>query len=553
MVVSDEGKRAFAAAGVAGRWRAIQEFVHPALLQLAEEVEAAAPTVVHAAWPMYEVSWKQARFLNRGQGRRDPITEYHFAIDRPPRGAGLYVGVSGEEQAVLAGIAVSGKRKAALHSVWETGRPVWEPLIAHLNEVRFAGATSAGPVKAVDQIEQYLNDRQALYLWAGYRFAWDGVEVADPGFRAQLVGSILELLGLLEAVMDRAEGAGRDVEVREATVPYRLGGVEPDIQQIIARIAARGFAYADDIVRAYHVALGTKPLVILPGIAGTGKTRLTRLYADAMHGIGAEQDNQFYLLVAVQPDWHNAKDLLGYYNALTGTFHATALLRLLLRAVEDPDQHFYVCLDEMNLARPEYYLAPLLSAMETADRLIDLNTPGPTVRTTEGMNIRSPFALPSNVAFTGTVNIDEAAFGLSDKVLDRANVIELRNVDLQRFRQMRSAPVNEQAWAVLVAVHHELATAGLAFGYRTLDDVLRYVELSHEIMPVLQALDLQLVQKVLTKVRGEDTPRFRKALDGLRRVFQGDGDEAPRFPQASGKVQRMIERLNGEGYTDFYV
>ena len=121
----------------------------------------------------------------------------------------------------------------------------------------------------------------------------------------------------------------------------------------------------------------TKPLVILPGISGTGKTRLTRLYADAVFGDRwPGQDNDHYLLVAVQPDWHNARDLLGYYNALTNRFHPTPFLRFLQRAAADPATPYFVCLDEMNLARPEYYLAPILSALETEDHLIDLGVPG---------------------------------------------------------------------------------------------------------------------------------------------------------------------------------
>ncbi|MFN8476373.1 MAG: hypothetical protein U0074_00910 [Kouleothrix sp.] len=88
-----------------------------------------------------------------------------------------------------------------------------------------------------------------------------------------------------EALMEQAEALDPDSaallrEQRTLYVPPAL----PPIEAIIERIHARGFAIADALIRAYHVALQTKPLVILPGISGTGKTRLTRLYADAVLG-----------------------------------------------------------------------------------------------------------------------------------------------------------------------------------------------------------------------------------------------------------------------------
>jgi 5-methylcytosine-specific restriction endonuclease McrBC GTP-binding regulatory subunit McrB len=264
-------------------------------------------------------------------------------------------------------------------------------------------------------------------------------------------------------------------------------------------------------------------------------------------------DNPYYLLVAVQPDWHNARDLLGYYNGLTGRFHATALLRFMHRAANDPQQPYYVCLDELNLARPEYYLAPILSALETSEHLVDLGAPEATVETPEGLLLRNPFRLPLNVAITGTVNVDESTFSLSDKLLDRANVIELTDVDLEAFRRSYAGPVDALAWSVLVELHSILMRLGQPFGYRTVAEALRYVELARDVLPVERALDLQIKQKVLPKVRGEDSRRLREGLDALLTML-GAGAErvGDRFPESADKVRRMRTRLEAEGYTDFY-
>jgi hypothetical protein len=284
------------------------------------------------------------------------------------------------------------------------------------------------------------------------------------------------------------------------------------------------------------------------------------LYADAVHDVRSSiAENSHYLLVAVQPDWHNAKDLLGYFNALTNTFHPTAFLRFLHRAATDPQQPYYVCLDEMNLARPEYYLAPILSALETAEHTIDLGVPLSTVTTVEGETLRNPFTLPLNVHITGTLNVDETTFGLSDKLLDRANVIELTEVDLAAFRRSYREPVDAEAWQTIERVETVMQAAGQPFGYRTIAEMLRYIERARGTLPVQAALDLQLKQKVLPKLKGEDSPRLRRGLGQLYELFAGTAyntqhdltQNAP-FPEAAAKVRRMLERLDHEGFTDFY-
>ncbi len=213
----------------------------------------------------------------------------------------------------------------------------------------------------------------------------------------------------------------------------------------------------------------------------------------------------------------------------------------------------------MNLARPEYYLAPLLSALETAEHSIDLGAPSNTITTVDGETLRNPFVLPINVHFTGTLNVDESTFGLSDKLLDRANVIELNDVNLEAFKVAYRHPINPEAWRVIEQTEAIVQQIGQPFGYRTIAEMLRYVDRARGVLPVKQALDLQIKQKILPKLRGEDTPRFRRALRDLLQLFAGKDvgtnaslpSDMP-LPQSAAKVQRMLERLEREGFTDFY-
>jgi hypothetical protein len=353
--------------------------------------------------------------------------------------------------------------------------------------------------------------------------------------------------------------------LRERPAIYAPGGIPP-IELIAERVRARGFTIADLSLRSYHVALQTRPLVILAGISGTGKTRLTRLYADAVYDVPPGRDNPSYLAVAVQPDWHNARDLLGYYNALTGSYHATPFLRFLLQAAADPQQPYYVCLDELNLARPEYYLAPILSAMETAEGLIDLGLPTAEAPLAGGGVVASPVRLPVNLRLTGTVNVDESTFALSDKLLDRANLIELTDVDLAAFRAGYLGPVDEQVWRGIGAAHAIVSAAGQPFGYRAVGEMLRFVEQARGALAPTQALDLQLKQKVLPRLRGEEAPRLRRALTDLLSLALGREPRewgraaqvtpaqlaAAPYPESAAKLRRMLERLDQDGFTDFY-
>jgi hypothetical protein len=569
--------------GVAARWAAVQERLHPQLLALAEYLAIQAAQRLPREWPLYELSFKDARFVHRGPTGRAPIDEYHLAIDRPPRGAGIYIAISGTERRIIVALQLRGLRKPALRRVWEEGRTIWEPLIHHLNDVRFAARRTERNEDAVlpatdpqqaamDQnlwIERYLHSKQASYLLAGFFYRWDDPQIALPGFAERVVADLLALLPLNEAIMEHAEqgelaGSGLLREQRATYTPYTMAA--PPIEEILARIRARGLTISDDLVRAYHLALHTRPLVILPGISGTGKTRLTRLYADAIHGVAAGRPNEHYLLVAVQPDWHNARDLLGYYNAITGKFHVTPFLRFVLRAIAEPDVPFFVCLDEMNLARPEYYLAPILSAIETDERLIDIGAPDSEVEAVSGEHIRNPLRLPRNLVITGTVNVDESTHPLSDKLLDRANVIELIDVDLQAFRTTWPGSIDEIIWQQILAIHAIAARAGHPFGYRTLNEILRYLEQARGILAPSRALDQQLKQKVLPKLRGEDTPRLRRALTDLLALALGrepgtigkisqlppETFATATLPESAEKLRRMLERLDSDGFTDFY-
>lgn len=210
---------------------------------------------------------------------------------------------------------------------------------------------------------------------------------------------------------------------------------ESALHQVMQSLAAQGLEFDQRAVYAFHTALKINEvaqLAVLAGVSGTGKSLLPRCYAAAM-GIG-------FLQIAVEPRWDSPQDLLGFYNYIEQRYRATDLARTLvhmdpyntstLRGSEEEDQMMLVLLDEMNLARVEYYFSEFLSRLEIRPRRVDLGDA--SRRLAAGLSIDIPGRdggpirlFPShNVLFVGTMNDDESTQALSDKVLDRGNVLQ---------------------------------------------------------------------------------------------------------------------------------
>jgi hypothetical protein len=321
----------------------------------------------------------------------------------------------------------------------------------------------------------------------------------------------------------------------EASAPF---GAAPDslFLEVLQRFRSTNptFLIGDDVVRRYHLAMQTRGFVILSGSSGTGKTWLAQAYADA---VGARPK-----LAAVDPSWSSNEDLLGYLSPLDGFYHHTPFSEFVQEAAREwtaadmagrTAREFHVILDEMNLARVEHYFSRFLSAMEVRSRegiaRLDL-APGHTVE------------LTPNLKFAGTVNVDETTHGFADKVYDRAQLIEL---PLQRsyvVEYLEGEPYSElvlKIWDALRPI--------APFGFRVLEEIRGYLAAAIDLgteWPT--ALDEQLVQKVLPRVRGADG-RLDEALVGFLSAL---GDEG--YPLARGKAELMREDYATHGFASYF-
>ncbi len=209
------------------------------------------------------------------------------------------------------------------------------------------------------------------------------------------------------------------------------------LEDFTKSLEPHGFVFDERAIRAFHTGLKCAthtPLVVLAGISGTGKSLLPELYSAAL---GAN-----FLSVPVQPRWDSSQDLFGFYNYMEGRYKATELARLLWQfdIYNNPAAGErwksgglplnLVLLDEMNIARVEYYFSDLLSKLETRNGINAKNDDERRKAEIElecnaaddAKAMRRLFVSPHTL-FVGTMNEDESTQMLSDKVIDRSNVL----------------------------------------------------------------------------------------------------------------------------------
>jgi len=303
-------------------------------------------------------------------------------------------------------------------------------------------------------------------------------------------------------------------------------------------------------------------------------------------------------IVPVGADWTNREPILGFPNALEAGKYVVpenGALQLIIDASNDPDNPYFLILDEMNLSHVERYFADFLSAMESSEEIPLHSDMGEWKD-----SIPCKIKLPKNLFIVGTVNIDETTYMFSPKVLDRANVIEFRvseiemqsylnnnkplNLDLltssgsamgKSFVQIGTAkntmPHNaEEMNIALISFFNELKKSGAEFGYRSAAEIIRFAGVVNIIEPgwsMTKIIDAAIMQKLLPKVHGSRR-KLEPVLNTLGKLclqneqkiedfilpksdFNFDDTTKIKYPLALEKILRMRSSLISNGFTSY--
>ena len=398
---------------------------------------------------------------------------------------------------------------------------------------------------------------------------------------------------------------GQDIEKLSAfrSMPDCLLGYEEELPktdeddllfQFEEALRNLGLQYPMRIIRAFHTALKVNdlsPLTVLSGLSGTGKSQLPRAYA-RFFGI-------HFLHVPVEPGWDSPQDLLGFYDFVAERYRPTDRARALghfdrqfaaeigIDGERNWDERMLIILlDEMNLARTEYYFSEFLSRLEmrgpreSADQSDDS-------RGDAQIAIDLPYAegeppkhlyVPHNVLWVGTLNEDETTQALSDKVLDRANSIRFAPPEPGTLRTHSAAPKRSIAaadgylpyrrwleWSdrgttvatgadqvdeALEALAMFMQNAGRGFGYRIAQSIKAYIGRypgQDWRVPMVDQINMRL----LPKLSGAEMADCHETLNELRRLCNETlGD--PAFAQAlqrAATASDVSQIFTWPGYT----
>ena len=291
--------------------------------------------------------------------------------------------------------------------------------------------------------------------------------------------------------------------------------------------------YSKKIISKFMAGLATSKIIILEGISGTGKTSLPYAFSRFMKNQAS--------IVSVQPSWRDRTEILGYLNEFTKKFNETDFLKALYEASFREDVNLIV-LDELNLARIEYYFAEFLSIMEMPDKSewrIDLV---PTQLESDPKHLEDgKLIIPQNVWYIGTANKDDSTFTITDKVYDRAVTLYL-NERAKYFDAPFTEPIN-LSYDYLQKIFDEAAQAHpislksldsiekidiyvqdnfkIAFGNRILKQIKLFVPVYVACGNTeLEGLDYMICTKIFKKFEALNLPFLKQELEGLIALLQ---------------------------------
>ncbi len=358
----------------------------------------------------------------------------------------------------------------------------------------------------------------------------------NPNEISELTGEELETLNAEGEEEEEATGRfNKLVTIDEEWADYQPEPYDWDVTLPEFVTNFRNFAcsrmhywYEIKLLRCFVAGFASGRLTILQGISGTGKTSLP-------YAFGKYVCNPA-VIASVQPSWRDRTELFGYYNEFTKRYNETELLRALYEASYN-ENVYVVILDEMNIARVEYYFAEMLSILEMPahDEWIVEIVAAPWPDDPKHLD-HGKLTIPDNIWYVGTANNDDSTFAITDKVYDRAMPIDINtkgkpfdapdtppcHINYRHFTKLlddavKANPISEENLKKIeILDDYVIEHFRVAFGNRVMKQINSFVPAFVGCGGTeIDGIDYALCKKVFRKFEALNISYIRDEIDGL--------------------------------------
>lgn len=371
-------------------------------------------------------------------------------------------------------------------------------------------------------------------------------------------------------------------------IKYESSKAGKAMQDFFEFTKENNLCYSLNDIYNFYTCVCASQLIILAGMSGTGKTKLPLKFAKYFN---MTEDNKKLLFIPVSPSFTEPSDILGFLNPNNGLYTSseTGLVEFLKHAEENPNEMHLVIFDEMNLAQIEYWFAPFISILEKdlGERKLQLYSK--SQRCINEEKYPSTIEIKNNIIFVGTINLDETTKNISDRLLDRSFIINLKKESFVNYKTQQSgrqqknelkifdedfkifmpedssydedyiSNFNKQELELFDRIHSELNKVDSQKGvsFRCVKNIALYLKNKPEELDKNRAFDYAFKQTVMKKINGSvesigdfigNTIDNNTVIDGILIKLFDEYSEISDFTECRNEVRNKVLELKKYGY-----
>ncbi len=382
------------------------------------------------------------------------------------------------------------------------------------------------------------------------------------------------------------EAEKKVTEEAVASQEYDYSEIATELNKFFEYTKNANLCYSKNDIYNFYTCVCASQLIILAGMSGTGKTKLPLKFAEYFN---MTENSNTLLFVPVLPSFTEPADVLGYLNPTNGVYVSseTRLVEFLRHAEKNPNKMHMVLFDEMNLAQIEFWFAPFMSILEKDVNNRKINLYSECQRCINIETYPSSIKIGRNIIFVGTINLDETTKNISDRLLDRAYIINLKKETFMNYQAqqlgknssvvnpfdgdfMKYMPTDDESEYNYIAnlkmkqleffdrVHNELnkidSQKGISF--RSVKNISLYLKHKPQELDDKLAFDYAFKQTVMKKINGsfDSIGAILGSLDddgeadGLLTNIFNEFAEVSDFKECRNEIRNKILELKKYGY-----